>query len=185
MEDFLEDVLGSSPPKYKLLEQAISLILDDAVQFERFGIHLETAFELFELILHKAKEQLDAYGNQKVRFIVADTLALLRLYQPNNVEDFIATHNFSQKEILQIRNKAMETVGDIIARDGGYFPGWVIVENPFPRQRSEFIWMLKRATECKSANLWFREFTKWLINSVYDKIIFDIGVPPKEDFSPI
>lgn len=177
MNDFLEDVLTLSPPNYELLEQVTGLIVDDVIYFEQLKIRVKVAFNLFDLVLSKAGEKLSVHEYQKVRLIVADALAWLRLYRPDDVEDFIATREFSQEELFRIRNKVMETVGDIIARDAGYLASRALAKDLFPGRREEFMRLLNQAVDYRSASQWFREFVKWLINVIHGETAFEIDMP--------
>jgi hypothetical protein len=109
-------------------------------------------------------------------YIVA-SLANLRLYHPNEVEDFLATQQFSDKEVIQIRNKAVETIGEILVRDGAHFAVQAMVTESFAKLSDQIIWLLEQAAYYKKASRWLNIVLKCIVNVVYSKIVFDIGMP--------
>ena len=179
LEVFLDEVFTSSPLNYRLLEQVTGLATDLALQFERYQIQLAPAFELFALILRESRGRLNVSDHARVRSLVVDALAWLRLYRLDDVEDFLATHEFSENELIQIRNKATETIGELLGRNGKFF-GLESTANQFHGIRAELMWTLEQATMCKSAAQWFNMVVKQVINLVYGETVFDIGMPPRE-----
>jgi hypothetical protein len=176
IKDFLNDLL-TTPIDPELVEHIVYVAEEFGVQFEQFEIQPETYSQLFDLILRRSEESLTPSENETVRSLVVDALAHMRLYRPDDVEDFIATYDVSEKEIIQIRNKAVETVGEIFMQCSSAFGIEAVATDRFRELRNQLMWILKQTTTRKSSSRWFTLFLKGVLNIIYGETIFDIGIP--------
>ena len=167
---FLSENISCKKLNMDLLEREIRLIAD----YEIDNKWRDDGFEILEIVLKMANENLNKQEIAKVKTQVIDTLALLWSYYSDDVEDFVIRNNFSKKELIEIRNGQSESLGDLIGRYSAIFIQEAITFDSFPNLNKEIMILFENAVESKSAVKWFNFVLKWFVNQIYQNKSFSL-----------
>lgn len=111
--------------------------------------------------------EMPAESNHGTRQVMQAFLAHLRLYYPDEVDDFLeeqqAPHNFR----LQVQtNEPAETIGAMVGDKARFFVIDDVLLNS-PILLTQFMRILETAAEYKNAQAWFDYFFREVINLIY------------------
>jgi len=136
---------------------------------------LKTELPLVGIEMRRPRIVLDALAlffnscnaNAKIGQMIQSFLARLRIFYPDEVDDFLEEQQAPEEFRLQVRtNEPIETVGELIGiRSWNFFRDDVIVGSP--TLRAQLIRVLARAAECKNARAWIDYAIREVINLVY------------------
>ena len=140
---------------------------------ELFGFLLSAEFPDQAINNRAPKAVLDALelffksGNAKITDMIQAFLSRLRLYYPNQVEDFLEEQQASNDFRLQVRtHEPSEKVGDLIGLRAWYFARDSALLGPAER-RAQLKTFFEKAAECKDTRAWMNYVIRHLVNLIY------------------
>ena len=128
--------------------------------------HLQFAFGVLEMLIN--------VDDIHVKEAVIELLAKLRVYYPNEVDDFMSIANCDNQFVLSVRKKVpSENIGDLIGFRILIFWQKAIVLNGSPQLWERVNLLLQQIPECKSLDQWLNFCFQFAVNEIYGKVIFD------------
>jgi hypothetical protein len=106
-------------------------------------------------------------GNAEITHMIQAFLSRLRVYYPDEVDDFLEEQQAPDDFRLQVRtNEPVERVGDLMGKRAWSFAvDGVLLGSP--ELRSQLIGFFEKAAECKDPRGWMDYMLRRLINLIY------------------
>lgn len=106
-------------------------------------------------------------GDPQIDHMIQAFLSRLRIYYPNEVEDFLEEQQASEEFRLQVRTREpIEKVGDLIAKRPWYFIRDRVLLGSL-ELRSELIDIFEKAADYKKTQAWGNYVIRHLVNLIY------------------
>ena len=106
-------------------------------------------------------------GNAEITNIIQAFLSRLRLYYPDQVEDFLAKQQAPEEFRLQVGiHEPSEKVGDLIGMRPWYFVRDGALLGPAERC-AELQAFFQKAAECRDTRAWLNYVIRHLVNVIY------------------
>jgi len=113
---------------------------------------------------------------REVRQDLINALAVIRAHSPNDVEDFLEDHDFSDWEKRQVRTRDEERMSEVINVITSTFAHTALTYRGTLRE--QFIWVFKKSAECSNVSKWLGLWFKGAINLIYGSPVFKTDQPP-------
>ncbi|MFN8490354.1 MAG: hypothetical protein U0350_22390 [Caldilineaceae bacterium] len=109
---------------------------------------------------------------------IIELLARMRVYYPDEVDDFMEVHELNEEFMARVRTRTpSETIGDLLNVRALHFWIVAIVLGSAPRFWQSVIWLLKQLPESRNLEQFVVILLKFIVNHVYNDVIFtDIPV---------
>ncbi len=134
--------------------------------------HLRFAFSALELLID--------IQESSVREAIIELLARVRVYYPNEVDDFLERNNLEESFITAVHTRvASETIGDLLDYRALIFWEEAILNSESVELWRELIWLFGSLSECHSLEQWFTNLSKVVINEIYGDAVFT-DIPVRE-----
>jgi len=118
-------------------------------------------------LFFKSIMEAPARGNHEIRQMMQTFLARLRLYYPDEVDDFLEEQQAPHYFRLQVQtNEPMETIGMLVGDKARFFVLDDVLMNS-PDLLAQFMRIFEKAAEYKHAREWLNYFIREIINVIY------------------
>ena len=109
---------------------------------------------------------MSAGSNHGIRQVMQAFLARLRLYYPDEVDDFLEEQQAPHDFRLQVQtNEPTETIGAMIGDKARFFVIDDVMKSP--ELLAQFMRILETAADSKNTRAWFNYFLREIINVIY------------------
>ena len=124
------------------------------------------AFSMIESVIHL---QVPA-----IQDAIVEALARIRIYFPDQVDDFMIQNNLNEQMTADIRNRATsETLGDLLNLRALLFWQHIAVLGRSPEVWEKFLRVLQYLPDCDSLEQFIVILMKFAVNTVYGDSIFE------------
>ena len=114
-------------------------------------------------------------GNAQVNQLIMAFLSRLRVYYPDEVEDFLEEQQAPDDFCLQVRtNEPVEKVGDLIGQRSLYFVRDSILLGS-SELRSQIQLLFAKAADCKDTRAWMQYMVRQWVNMIYGGQVLHIS----------
>src|SRR5207244_10404725 len=120
----------------------------------------QAALDVLALFFKSIMETPSKSGSAEVRQMIQSFLARLRLYYPDEVDDFLEEQQAPHDFRLQVQtNEPAETIGAMVGDKARFFViDDVLMDSP--NLLAQFMRILETAAEYKNARAWFDYFLR-------------------------
>jgi len=106
-------------------------------------------------------------GDAQINQMIQVYLSRLRIYYPDEVDDFLEEQQAPDAFRLQVRtNEPVERVGELIGMRAWYSIRDSLLLGP-PALRSQLIELFEKATDCQDTRAWMDYILRRLVNLIY------------------
>ncbi len=106
-------------------------------------------------------------GNAEITHMIQAFLSRLRIYYPDEVDDFLEEQQALDEFRLQVRtNEPAEKVGDLVGKRSWFFIRDSVLLGS-SELRSQLIVLFEKAAECKDMQAWVEYIIRQLVNLIY------------------
>ncbi len=131
------------------------------IEWRKPHIALDTVALFFKDIMQTPSE-----SNNKIQQLMQAFLARLRLYYPDEVDDFLEEQQAPHDFRLQVQtNEPVETIGEMVGDKARYF----VLDDVFnsPGLLAQFMRIFEKAADSKNLRTWLNYFLREIINVIY------------------